>query len=44
MRIPDVDWLDIVLDLLGDVFWEFINYAIAEAFREDRPSFPKDVL
>jgi hypothetical protein len=39
-----VDWLELILDLLGDAFWEFISYAIEEAFREDRPSFPKDVL
>jgi len=33
-----------ILDLLGEAFWEFIGYVIAEAFRKDRPSFPKDVL
>ena len=39
-----VDWLELILGLLGEALWEFIKLAIAEAFRDDRPSFPKDVL
>jgi hypothetical protein len=38
-----VDWLDLIFDLLSEAFWEFLNFAIAEAFRDDRPSFPKDI-
>lgn len=39
-----VDWLELILGVLGEAFWEFISFAIAEAFRDDGPSFPKDVL
>jgi len=39
-----VDWLEPILGLLGEAFWEFIKFAIAEAFRDDRPSFSKDML
>jgi|tagenome__1003787_1003787.scaffolds.fasta_scaffold8757128_1 hypothetical protein len=39
-----VEWFELILDVLGEAFWEFICYAIAEGFRDDRPTFPKDVL
>jgi hypothetical protein len=36
--------LELILDLLGEASLEFLGFAIEEAFRDDRQSFPKDVL